>query len=214
MTSICKVIIHKPQGTKLSVTLPDQIPLCRLIPALVHKLCLPEFNERGELLKYHLAYLNSGKQIPAKRTLQEARVLDGTDLLLQTRANVSVKRQPPIRIKVGPVKQVPQQAAPIQPLIHPISLHRPRSWQQSLVRLIIMLLVLSMTFGCLYALLSLVKQSSDLISNGIWYGNHILLALALCHDRLYFPNYLCCENGFRHVRICAIYQATPNILKA
>lgn len=77
-----KVIIIDPTGSKkVPVELPDDVPMKRLIPALVTKMSLPT-TQGGQPLKYELDHKRSGKRLGDEDTLQAAGVQPEDTLIL------------------------------------------------------------------------------------------------------------------------------------
>ena len=71
MASI-KVIIYDPTGSKKTpVELPDDVPMRRLIPALVTKMGLPT-NQGANPITYRLDHRTSGKRLSDTESLSEA----------------------------------------------------------------------------------------------------------------------------------------------
>jgi hypothetical protein len=71
MASI-KVIIYDPTGSKKTpVELPDDVPMRRLIPALVTKMGLPT-NQGANPITYRLDHRTSGKRLSDGESLSEA----------------------------------------------------------------------------------------------------------------------------------------------
>lgn len=73
MASI-KVIIYDPTGSKKTpVELPGDVPMRRLIPALVSKMGLPT-NQGGNPITYRLDHRSSGKRLGDDDSLGSANV--------------------------------------------------------------------------------------------------------------------------------------------
>lgn len=71
MASI-KVIIYDPTGSKKTpVELPDDVPMRRLIPALVTKMGLPT-NQGANPITYRLDHRTSGKRLSDEESLSQA----------------------------------------------------------------------------------------------------------------------------------------------
>lgn len=81
MASI-KVIIYDPTGSKKTpVELPSDVPMRRLIPALVTKMGLPT-SQGGNPITYRLDHRESGKRLSDDMTLNDAGVQ--TDDIIST----------------------------------------------------------------------------------------------------------------------------------
>lgn len=77
-----KVIIKDPSGArKTPVELPDDVPLRRLIPALVTKMSLPT-SQGGQPLTYEIDNMRTGKRLRADDTLTGAGVQEDDILTL------------------------------------------------------------------------------------------------------------------------------------
>ena len=73
MASI-KVIIYDPTGSKKTpVELPGNVPMKRLIPALVSKMGLPT-SQGGNPITYRLDHRDSGKRLGDDMSLDDADV--------------------------------------------------------------------------------------------------------------------------------------------
>lgn len=73
MASI-KVIIYDPTGSKKTpVELPEDVPMRRLIPALVNKMGLPT-TQGANPITYRLDHRASGKRLAEEESLQDAGV--------------------------------------------------------------------------------------------------------------------------------------------
>ncbi len=73
MASI-KVIIYDPTGSKKTpVELPADVPMRRLVPALVTKMELPT-SQGGNPITYRLDHRESGKRLSDDMTLNDAGV--------------------------------------------------------------------------------------------------------------------------------------------
>lgn len=68
-------------GTKTQVEVPDNIPMNRLIPALVGKLGLPTHQD-GQPVTYRLDNRQSGERLGDEETLSDAGVVDNAVLTL------------------------------------------------------------------------------------------------------------------------------------
>jgi hypothetical protein len=69
------------RGTKTMVEVPDNVPMNRLIPALVTRLGLPTEQE-GQPVTYRLDDRQTGERIDDEQTLEEAGVQNGAVLAL------------------------------------------------------------------------------------------------------------------------------------
>ena len=69
-----KVIIYDPTGSKKTpVELPSDVPMRRLIPALVTKMGLPT-SQGGNPITYRLDHRDSGKRLSDDMSLNDAGV--------------------------------------------------------------------------------------------------------------------------------------------
>ena len=69
-----KVIIYDPTGSKKTpVELPGNVPMKRLIPALVSKMGLPT-SQGGNPITYRLDHRDSGKRLGDEMSLDDAGV--------------------------------------------------------------------------------------------------------------------------------------------
>lgn len=69
-----KVIIYDPTGSKKTpVELPADVPMRRLIPALVTKMGLPT-SQGGNPITYRLDHRDSGKRLSDDMSLNDANV--------------------------------------------------------------------------------------------------------------------------------------------
>ncbi len=77
-----KVIIYDPTGSKKTpVELPNDVPMRRLIPALVTKMGLPT-NQGANPITYRLDHRSSGKRISDDESLSDANVKEDDILSL------------------------------------------------------------------------------------------------------------------------------------
>lgn len=77
-----KVIIYDPTGSKKTpVELPADVPMRRLIPALVSKMGLPT-NQGANPITYRLDHRSSGKRLGDDESLKDAGVQDDDILSL------------------------------------------------------------------------------------------------------------------------------------
>jgi len=77
-----KVIIYDPTGSKKTpVELPSDVPMRRLIPALVTKMGLPT-NQGANPIAYRLDHRSSGKRLADEESLQDAGVKEDDILSL------------------------------------------------------------------------------------------------------------------------------------
>ncbi len=76
------VVVHISQNHQEIVTLPDDIALSRLAPALAKKLDLP-FAEQGQVIEYTLWRKNPQTKIHPELTLAEADIKEKENLVLQ-----------------------------------------------------------------------------------------------------------------------------------
>ncbi len=77
-----KVIIYDPTGSKKTpVELPGNVPMRRLIPALVSKMGLPT-SQGGNPITYRLDHRDSGKRLGDDTSLDDAGVKDDDILSL------------------------------------------------------------------------------------------------------------------------------------
>ncbi len=74
-------ILDHVRGTKTQVEVPDNVPMNRLIPALVSRLGLPNAQE-GQPVTYRLDNRDSGQRIGDEQTLADAGVQEGAVLAL------------------------------------------------------------------------------------------------------------------------------------
>ena len=80
--SSTKVIIYDPTGSKKTpVELPSDVPMRRLIPALVSKMGLPT-SQGANPITYRLDHRSSGKRIGDEQSLADAGVGDDDILSL------------------------------------------------------------------------------------------------------------------------------------
>lgn len=85
-----KVTLRIPENKQRAVTLPDDIPLSRLVPALANKLKMP-FSDQGQTITYSLYHESSQTTLPSEQTLAEAGVQDGDIVRLEgTRGETAV----------------------------------------------------------------------------------------------------------------------------
>ena len=78
-----RVTLYDPEGTPGPALLPDNVPLHRLIPALIDKLNLPEVDDDDSMLIYSLYRLPSGELIPDEMTLVQAGIENGGSVSLE-----------------------------------------------------------------------------------------------------------------------------------
>ena len=77
-----KVIIYDPTGSKKTpVELPGDVPIRRLIPALVSKMGLPT-SQGANPITYRLDHRASGKRLSEDESLSDAKVSDDDILSL------------------------------------------------------------------------------------------------------------------------------------
>ena len=82
MASI-KVIIYDPTGSKKTpVELPNDVPMRRLIPALISKMGLPT-NQGANPITYRLDHRSSGKRLSEDESLSDAGGAEDDRILIQ-----------------------------------------------------------------------------------------------------------------------------------
>jgi hypothetical protein len=81
MARIRIALMDHLRGTKTQVEMPDDVPMNRLIPALVRRLGLPT-EQNGQPVTYRLDNRESGERIRDEETLAEAGVQDQATLTL------------------------------------------------------------------------------------------------------------------------------------
>jgi hypothetical protein len=81
MARIRIALMDHLRGTKTQVEIPDDVPMNRLIPALVRRLGLPT-EQNGQPVTYRLDNRESGERIRDEETLAEAGVQDQATLTL------------------------------------------------------------------------------------------------------------------------------------
>lgn len=81
MSRVRVALVDHLRGTKTQVEIPDNVPMNRLIPALVGRLGLPT-DQDGQPVTYRLDNRQTGERIGDEQTLAEAGVQDGTVLAL------------------------------------------------------------------------------------------------------------------------------------
>lgn len=82
MTIIKVVVLDVTGGKAVPVNLPDDIPMRRLIPALVTKMSLPMGTIIGEPMVYVLDHLRTGRRLKDNDTLTSAEVMEDDRLKL------------------------------------------------------------------------------------------------------------------------------------
>lgn len=82
--------------------LPDDIPMLRLIPALVTALNRPSFGQNGHPINYHLYH--NGREIGPEQTLKQAGASENGELKLTVTEAVSLlepsQRRGPLQAKI------------------------------------------------------------------------------------------------------------------
>lgn len=81
MARVRVALLDHLRGTKTQVEVPNDVPMNRLIPALVSKLGLPT-DQEGQPVTYRLDNRETGQRIGDEETLAEASVQDQTVLTL------------------------------------------------------------------------------------------------------------------------------------
>lgn len=81
MARIRIALMDHLRGTKTQVEIPDDVPMNRLIPALVRRLGLPT-EQNGQPVTYRLDNRENGARIGDEETLAEAGVQDQATLTL------------------------------------------------------------------------------------------------------------------------------------
>jgi hypothetical protein len=81
MARVRVALVDQLRGTKTQVEVPDNVPMNRLIPALVGRLGLPT-DQDGQPVTYRLDNRDTGERIGDTQTLSEANVQEGTILAL------------------------------------------------------------------------------------------------------------------------------------
>lgn len=81
MAKVRVALVDHLRSTKTQVEVPDNVPMNRLIPALVSRLGLPT-DQDGQPVTYRLDNRDTGERIGDEQTLAEAGVRDGTILAL------------------------------------------------------------------------------------------------------------------------------------
>lgn len=69
MPAVKVVIVDQTGSKKTPVELPDDVPMRRLIPALVTKMSLPVASAAGEPITYVFDHLRTGKRLKEDDTL-------------------------------------------------------------------------------------------------------------------------------------------------
>ncbi len=81
MARVQIALVDHLRGTKTQVQVPNDVPMNRLVPALVSRLGLPT-DQDGQPVTYRLDNRETGQRIGEEQTLAEAGVQDGTILAL------------------------------------------------------------------------------------------------------------------------------------
>ena len=81
MARVRVALVDHLRGTKTHVEVPNDVPMNRLVPALVSRLGLPA-DQDGQPVTYRLDNRDTGMRIGDSQTLAEAEVQDGTILAL------------------------------------------------------------------------------------------------------------------------------------
>ncbi len=81
MARVRVALVDHVRGTKTQVEVPDNVPMNRLIPALVGRLGLPT-DQEGQPVTYRLDNRDTGTRIGDAQTLEQAGVQEGAVLSL------------------------------------------------------------------------------------------------------------------------------------
>jgi hypothetical protein len=81
MARVRVALLDHLRGTKTQVEIPDDVPMNRLVPALVRRLGLPT-EQNGQPVTYRLDNRESGERIGDEQTLAEAGVQEQAVLTL------------------------------------------------------------------------------------------------------------------------------------
>ena len=81
MARVQVALMDHLRGTKTQVEIPDDVPMNRLIPALIRRLGLPT-DQDGQPVTYRLDNRETGERVGDDQTLAQAGVKDQTVLTL------------------------------------------------------------------------------------------------------------------------------------
>ena len=81
MARVRVTLVDHLRGTKTQVEVPNDVPMNRLVPALVGRLGLPT-DQDGQPVTYRLDNRDTGQRVGDDQTLADAAVQDGAVLAL------------------------------------------------------------------------------------------------------------------------------------
>ena len=76
-------IVHPTDGSRREATIPDDVPMRRLLPALITKMRLPTTDPGGRPTSYKVDHKASGATLTDDDTLASAGVVSGDELRLR-----------------------------------------------------------------------------------------------------------------------------------
>lgn len=92
MTSLRVSIVDHTDSTKTTAEMPDDVPMNRLIPALVTKMGLPS-QQAGRPIVYRLDYRRTGRRLGDHETLRSAGVQTDDVLTLLPELTAGVEKR-------------------------------------------------------------------------------------------------------------------------
>ncbi len=80
-----KIVVSIPSvGKRQEAELPDDVPMKKLIPALITKMNLPSTSPTGEQQSYRINHVRTGKQLGENDTLSSVSVQPDDELKVTT----------------------------------------------------------------------------------------------------------------------------------
>jgi len=83
MAQINVFLVHPTDDSRREASLPEDVPLRRLLPAIINRLSLPSTDPSGGQVSYRMHHKASGQTLDDDETLAEAGVVAGDELRLR-----------------------------------------------------------------------------------------------------------------------------------
>lgn len=83
MSDIKVLVIHPTDGSRREAVLPDDVPIRRLLPALITKMKLPVTDPGGRPTTYRIDHKGSGTTLSDNDTLASAGIANDDELRLR-----------------------------------------------------------------------------------------------------------------------------------
>ena len=83
MADIKVLVVHPTDGSRREAVLPDDVPIRRLLPALITKMKLPTTDPGGRATTYRIDHKTSGRTLAETDTLATAGIANDDELRLR-----------------------------------------------------------------------------------------------------------------------------------